>query len=108
MTDVVQEVLRLSEELEQKKRAAIQELLRRRREVVKDIDAKLASLGYREGESVASTASEPSRPRKRRGPMSDEHKRKIAETRARNKAAKQTAPAEPEKPPRLIKRGGEG
>jgi hypothetical protein len=105
MTDVVQEVLRLTEELEQKKRTAIQELLRQRREAVKEIDAKLASLGYREGESVASASSEAPKERRRRGPMSDEHKRKIAESRARNKAANQSPSAEPEKPPRLIKKG---
>jgi DNA-binding protein H-NS len=108
MADVVAEVLRKTEELEALRREAIQELLRQRREVVKDIDNQLAKLGYSASDNTTSTVFiEGGKTRKKRGPMSEEHKRKIAESRARNKAAKAGGGAsEPDKAPRL-KKGGE-
>jgi hypothetical protein len=88
MADVVQEVLRLTEELEAKKQGAIKELLRQRRELVKDIDDKLAQLGYQPSSDNSTVFVQVPGTRKKRGPMSEEHKRKIAESRARNRAAK--------------------
>lgn len=107
MTDVVQEVLRLTEELEGKRQEAIKELLRQRRELVKEIDAKLAQLGYQPSSENSTVFVQPAGARRKRGPMSDEHKRKIAESRARNKAARlETAPAD-DRPARLVKKSTE-
>jgi hypothetical protein len=108
MPDVVQEVLRLTEELEAKRQEAIKELLRQRREVVKDIDAKLSQLGYQPSSENSTVFVQPPGQRRKRGPMTDEHKRKIAESRARNKAAKEGGAAPEEKPARLVKKGAEG
>jgi len=91
MTDVVQEVLRLTEELEAKRQNAIKELMRQRHELVKGIDAKLEQLGYQPSSDKSTVFVQGAGTRRKRGPMSDEHKRKIAESRARNKAASQNA-----------------
>jgi hypothetical protein len=106
MADVIAEVIRLTEELEAKKKEAIAELLRQRREVVKAIDEKLAQLGYNPGDQSHVFVQAPGQ-RKKRGPMSEEHKRKIAESRARNKAAKEAGAAPSEPAARLVKKGGE-
>jgi hypothetical protein len=103
MTDVVDEVMKLTEELETKRQAAIEEILRQRAEAVKEFDEKLAKLGYKAGRGNDIPSPFGGKERKKRGPMSEEHKRKIAESRARNKAT-----AEAAKEPRLRKKGAEG
>jgi hypothetical protein len=103
MSDVVQEVLRLTQELEAKRQEAIRELLRQRREVVKDIDAKLAQLGYQPSLDNSTVLVKTAGKRRKRGPMSEEHKRKIAESRARSKAARQEGTSQ-DVSPRLVKK----
>lgn len=105
MADLVDEVLRLTKELEQKKQAAIEELLRQRAEAVKEFDEKLAKLGYRGAGNDIPSPFGKGNPRKRRGPLSEEHKRKILESRTRNRAASAAKSAEAAKEPRLVKKG---
>jgi transcriptional regulator with AAA-type ATPase domain len=107
MADLVQEVLRLTEQLEAKRKEAIQDLLRQRREAVKEIDNQLVRLGYSAADNTTSSVFVQSgKTRKKRGPMTEEHKRKIAESKARNKATK-AAGGEASASARLVKKGGE-
>lgn len=108
MTDIIDEVLRLTEELEQKKQSAIEEILRQRAEAVKEFDEKLAKLGYRGVGNAIPSPLGTGKPRKRRGPMSAAHKQKIRESRERNKAAATAKPTEADKEPRLVKKGADG
>src|SRR5262249_34518426 len=89
-SSAMDEVRRLEKELDAARQAAIKELLAERREAVRAIDAQLAELGYRGGAPPPVNGAQR---RRKRGPMSDEHKRKIAEGRARNKAARSKAAA---------------